>query len=64
MKKHSDHLDEHHEMLFFYKIASIYFGIEKYNESIFYLEKIINNKTKYQEAIGLLQKVGKLTAIS
>ncbi len=44
LKAHSDHLDEHHEMLFFYKIASIYFGNEKYNESIFYLEKIINNK--------------------
>jgi len=44
LKIHSDHLDEHHEMLFFYKIASIYFGIEKYNDCIFYLEKIINNK--------------------
>ena len=41
---HSEHLDEHHEMLFFYKIASIYFGNEKYVECIFYLEKIINNK--------------------
>ncbi|MBF7091715.1 hypothetical protein IUY40_09190 [Flavobacterium sp. ALJ2] len=44
IKLHSEHLDEHHEMLFFYKIACIYFGNEKYNESIFYLEKIINNK--------------------
>lgn len=44
LKIHNEHLDEHHEMLFFYKIASIYFGIEKYNECIFYLEKIINNK--------------------
>ncbi|MFV8343894.1 hypothetical protein [Flavobacterium sp. XS2P39] len=44
LKIHSEHLDEHHEMLFYYKIASIYFGNEKYNESIFYLEKIINNK--------------------
>lgn len=44
LKVHSDHLDEHHEMLFFYKIASIYFGNEKYNECIFYLDKIINNK--------------------
>ena len=41
---HSEHLDEHHEMLFFYKIASIYFGNEKYIECIFYLEKIISNK--------------------
>ncbi|WP_163397685.1 hypothetical protein [Flavobacterium fluviatile] len=44
IKIHSEHLDEHHEMLFYYKIASIYFGNEKYNESIYYLDKIINNK--------------------
>ncbi|TDD74888.1 hypothetical protein [Flavobacterium caseinilyticum] len=44
LKIHTDHLDGHHEMMFFYKIASIYFGNEKYVESIFYLEKIINNK--------------------
>ena len=44
LKIHSDHLDEHHEMLFYYKIASIYFGNEKYAECIKYLEKIINNK--------------------
>jgi len=30
--------------LFFYKIASIYFGNEKYTECIYYLDKIINNK--------------------
>ena len=44
MNQHSEHLDEHHEMLFYYKIPCIYFGNEKYNESLFYLEKIINNK--------------------
>lgn len=44
LKIHSNHLDEHHEMLFYYKFASIYFGVQKYNECIFYLEKIINNK--------------------
>ena len=44
LKVHNDHLDEHHEMMFFYKIASIYFGNEKYAECILYLEKIINNK--------------------
>ena len=44
IKLHSDHLDEHHEMLFYYKIACIYFGSDKFNESIYYLEKIINNK--------------------
>jgi hypothetical protein len=44
MKVHSEHLDEHHEMMFYYKIASIYFGIGKFQECIVYLEKIINNK--------------------
>ncbi|MDR6845523.1 hypothetical protein [Flavobacterium granuli] len=44
IKVHSEHLDEHHEMMFYYKIASIYFGNEKYQECIIYLEKIINNK--------------------
>ena len=44
LKIHNDHLDEHHEMMFFYKIASIYFGNEKYADCILYLEKIINNK--------------------
>ena len=44
MNQHSEHLDEHHEMLFYYKIACIYFGNEKYTDSLFNLEKIINNK--------------------
>ena len=44
IKEHSEHLDEHHEMMFYYKIACIYFGNEKYQECIVYLEKIINNK--------------------
>jgi hypothetical protein len=41
---HNEHLDEHHEMLFYYKFACIYFGTEKYAESILYLDKIINNR--------------------
>jgi hypothetical protein len=44
IKVHNEHLDEHHEMMFYYKIACIYFGSEKYQECIVYLEKIINNK--------------------
>jgi hypothetical protein len=47
IKIHNEHLDEHHEMMFYYKIASIYFGNEKYQECIVYLEKIINNKNLY-----------------
>ncbi|WP_281224979.1 hypothetical protein [Flavobacterium aquiphilum] len=44
IKIHSEHMDEHHEMMFYYKIACIYFGNEKYQDCILYLEKIINNK--------------------
>ena len=44
IKVHNEHLDEHHEMMFYYKIACIYFGNEKYQDCIVYLEKIINNK--------------------
>ncbi|MFD1314458.1 hypothetical protein [Namhaeicola litoreus] len=36
--------DEHHVMIFYYKIASMYFGAEKFDECIFYLNKIIRNK--------------------
>jgi hypothetical protein len=36
--------DEHHVMIFYYKIASMYFGAEKFDECIFYLNKIIQNK--------------------
>ncbi len=37
-------IDPHHIMLFYYKIACMYFGAGKNEECIFYLEKIINNK--------------------
>jgi hypothetical protein len=47
IKVHNEHIDEHHEMMFYYKIASIYFGNEKYQDCIIYLEKIINNKNLY-----------------
>jgi len=37
-------IDEHHIMVFYYKIASIYFGAAQYEKCIFYLKKIIDNK--------------------
>jgi hypothetical protein len=37
-------IDSHRVLVFYYKIACIYFGNEKYTDSVFYLEKIINNK--------------------
>ncbi len=39
-----DRLDHHHIMLFYYKIACLYFGMGDNANSIVYLEKIINNK--------------------
>lgn len=45
LKDHSDQIDEHHVMVFYYKIASLYFGMEDYKNAIKYLSKIINNKS-------------------
>ena len=37
-------LDRHRTLVFYYKIASLYFGAEKYGDTIDYLNKIINWK--------------------
>ncbi|MBB12941.1 MAG: hypothetical protein CMC78_02095 [Flavobacteriaceae bacterium] len=37
-------IDPHHVMLFYYKIACLYFGLEDYEKCIVYLNKIIKNK--------------------
>ena len=37
-------IDPHHVMLFYYKIACLYFGKSDYEKCIFYLDKIISNK--------------------
>jgi len=37
-------IDEHHVMVFYYKIACLYFGAEEYATCIAYLEKIIQTK--------------------
>ena len=44
IESHKLKIDEHHIMVFYYKFASLYFGASKYEQSIFYLEKIIKNK--------------------
>lgn len=38
-------IDEHHIMIFYYKIASLYFGANEYRKSIEFLQKIIDNKS-------------------
>lgn len=45
IKKYESRIDEHHIMIFYYKIASLYFGDGNYNKSILFLKKIINNKS-------------------
>ncbi|QDO92845.1 hypothetical protein FNB79_02255 [Formosa sediminum] len=45
LKKYSNRIDEHHTMIFYYKFASLYFGAGDNKQCIFYLDKIISNKS-------------------
>ncbi|MCM4160242.1 hypothetical protein FHG64_04340 [Antarcticibacterium flavum] len=45
IKKFGSRIDHHHVMVFYYKIASLYFGDEDYVKCITFLKKIINNKS-------------------
>lgn len=45
LKDYKDRIDEHHIMVFYYKIASMYFGAGETKKSIYFLEKIISNKS-------------------
>lgn len=38
-------IDEHHVMIFYYKIACLYFGCAEYKKCIYYLSLIIENKS-------------------
>ena len=40
-----DRVDEHHKMIFYYKFASLHFGVGNNKECIKYLDKIISNKS-------------------
>ena len=44
IKEYNNQIDAHHVMMFYYKIACIYFGKEDYENCIIYLDKIISNK--------------------
>ena len=44
IKKYQSRIDEHHIMVFYYKIACLYFGNGENKKSIEYLKKIIHNK--------------------
>jgi len=45
IKQHKSRIDEHHIMVFYYKIASLYFGIGENKKCIEFLDKIISNKS-------------------
>ncbi|MCL6295522.1 hypothetical protein [Jejuia spongiicola] len=45
LKKYKNRIDEHHVMVFYYKIASMYFGAGETKRCIQFLEKIISNKS-------------------
>lgn len=45
IKAFKNRIDEHHIMIFYYKIACLYFGAREYRKCIEYLEKIIENKS-------------------
>lgn len=56
-------IDSHHIMLFYYKIACLYFGAGENKKSIIYLEKIINNKKlKMREGLLCFARVLNLVA--
>ncbi len=42
---HKSRIDEHHIMVFYYKIASLYFGIGENKKCIEFLDKIISNRS-------------------
>jgi hypothetical protein len=63
INKHRDRLDQHHIMLFYYKIACLYFGIGDHKTCIQYLKKVIQNKTmKVREDLMCFARVLSLVA--
>jgi hypothetical protein len=45
LESYKNRIDEHHIMVFYYKMASMYFGAGDTKKCIYYLEKIISNKS-------------------
>jgi len=61
--EYENKIDAHHIMVFYYKIACMYFGAGKNEECIFYLEKIITNKDlKMREDLLCFSRVLNLVA--
>ena len=45
VQHYREKIDEHHVMIFYYKIACLYFGCAEYKKCIYYLSLIIENKS-------------------
>jgi len=63
IKHYRNRIDEHHIMLFYYKIASLYFGSGNTKKSVEYLEKIIENRSlKMREDLMCFSRILSLIA--
>ncbi len=63
LEVYSSKIDAHHTMVFYYKIASMYFGAAHYKECIYYLDKIIKNKSlKMREDLLCFTRILNLVA--
>jgi len=63
INKHKDRIDVHHIMVFYYKIACLYFGVGDNKTCIQYLKKIITNKNlKMREDLMCFARVLSLVA--
>lgn len=63
IEKYGAYLDVHHIMVFYYKIASLYFGAGNNERCIYFLDKIISNKTlKMREDLMCFSRILNLVA--
>lgn len=63
INKHRDRIDPHHIMIFYYKIACLYFGVGDNKTCIKYLKMIIDNKNlKMREDLMCFARVLSLVA--
>lgn len=63
IEQYRDRIDDHHIMVFYYKIGCLYFGKEQYKKCIEYLNKIIQNKSlKMREDLMCFSRVLSLVA--
>ena len=63
LKTFENQIDPHHVMVFYYKIACLYFGMSAHKKCIEYLNKIINNRSlKMREDLMCFARVLSLVA--